>query len=513
LIGNLRFVPADDYPPRPPAAPPAHGYPSTPLPPELDPRGPRAARARQAEPDRSGRRRGDVTTGVLLGVRIVAAALSLAILIGAGYAWANYRQLDAKVRRVVAIDKKNAPKKDIDGKAQNILIVGIDDRDTATSKELKEIGIPRDGGSMNTDTMMIVHVPADGKQARVISFPRDLWVTIPGVGQQRLNSAYQYGIQRYGKSQAWNLLIRTLENITGLTIDHFAAVDLIGFYRISKAIGGVPVCLTRSYTTAQDNVGMPLPAGHWSADGRNALAFVRQRHNLPRGDLDRIVRQQYFLSAVFRKVATAGVLLNPIKLNHLVNAVASSLQVDKTMKMASLAQQMSGLTAGNLRFTQIPTTGANVGGADVQIATTSIPAFVKKFIGVDLDQTLAKAKTVDPTTVTVDVRNGSGRSGWAGTNAAILKRVGFSTTTGDWTTTAGTTIYYPAGLESQAKTAAQYVHKANLVKSTKVTQVTLVLGGDGKTATTTKATVTASVGGTSRNTKNDRSAAQAGCIN
>jgi hypothetical protein len=275
----------------------------------------------------------------------------------------------------------------------------------------------------------------------------------------------------------------------------------------------VPVCLTRSYTTAQDNVGMPLPAGHWSADGRNALAFVRQRHNLPRGDLDRIVRQQYFLSAVFRKVATAGVLLNPIKLNHLVNAVASSLQVDKTMKMASLAQQMSGLTAGNLRFTQIPTTGANVGGADVQIATTSIPAFVKKFIGVDLDQTLAKAKTVDPTTVTVDVRNGSGRSGWAGTNAAILKRVGFSTTTGDWTTTAGTTIYYPAGLESQAKTAAQYVHKANLVKSTKVTQVTLVLGGDGKTATTTKATVTASVGGTSRNTKNDRSAAQAGCIN
>ena len=506
-------MPADDHP-RQPAGPPAYGYPSTPLPPELDPRGRRAARekARQAEPGGGDRRRGDVTSGVLLGVRLVAATLSLAILVGAGYAWANYRQLDNKVRRVLAIEKKDAPKKDIDGKAQNILIVGIDDRDTATSKELKEIGVPRDGGSMNTDTMMILHVPADGKRARVISFPRDLWVNIPGVGEQRLNSAYVYGVQKMGKSRGWQLLVHTLENLTGLTIDHFAAVDLIGFYRISNAIGGVPVCLNRSYSKTTDFVNYNLPKGHFTIEGRAALAFVRQRHDLPRGDLDRIVRQQYFLSAVFRKVATAGVLLNPIKLNHLVNAVASSLQVDSKMKMASLAQQMSGLTAGNLRFTQIPTTGATVGGAAVQIATTSIPAFVKKFLGVDLNTNLANAKTVDPATVTVDVRNGSGRSGWAGSNAAILKRVGFTTTTGDWTTTAGTTIYYPAGLESQAKTVALYVHQANLVMSTKVTQVTLVLGGDGKMAAVTKAAVGSS-GGTSGNAQNDRSAAQAGCIN
>jgi anionic cell wall polymer biosynthesis LytR-Cps2A-Psr (LCP) family protein len=197
LIGNLRFVPADDYP-RQPAGPPAYGHPSAPLPPELDPRGPRAA-LRDA-PDGGGRRGGDVTSGVLLGVRIVAAMVSLAILVGAGYAWATYRQLDNNVRRVQAIEKKDAPKKDVDGTAQNILIVGIDDRDTATSKELKDIGVPRDGGSMNTDTMMILHVPPDGKRARVISFPRDLWVNIPGVGQQRLNSAYAYGAQKMGKS-------------------------------------------------------------------------------------------------------------------------------------------------------------------------------------------------------------------------------------------------------------------------------------------------------------------------
>ena len=115
--------------------------------------------------------------------------------------------------------------------------------------------------------------------------------------------------------------------------------------------------------------------------------------------------------------------------------------------------------------------------------------------------------------MTVDVRNGSGRSGWAGSNAAILKQVGFTTTTGDWTTTAGTTIYYPAGLESQAKTVAQYVHQANVVMSTKVIQVTLVLGGDGKKAAIAKAAVIGSTGGTSGNAQNDRSASQTGCIN
>jgi LCP family protein required for cell wall assembly len=363
--------------------------------------------------------------------------------------------------------------------------------------------------------MMLMHLPANGAKATVISFPRDSYVAIPGHGMSKLNSAYPDGILDTHGSKAGGarLLVRTIENLTGLTVDHFVQVDLLGFYRISNAIGGVPVCLNRSYSKTTDFVNYNLPKGHFTIEGRAALAFVRQRHDLPRGDLDRIVRQQYFLSAVFRKVATAGVLLNPIKLNHLVNAVASSLQVDSKMKMASLAQQMSGLTAGNLRFTQIPTTGATVGGAAVQIATTSIPAFVKKFLGVDLNTNLANAKTVDPATVTVDVRNGSGRSGWAGSNAAILKRVGFTTTTGDWTTTAGTTIYYPAGLESQAKTLALYVHQANLVMSTKVTQVTLVLGGDGKTAAVTKAAVTGSSGGTSGNAQNDRSAAQAGCIN
>jgi LCP family protein required for cell wall assembly len=461
------------------------------------------------------RRRSDVLTGVFLGVRIVAALTSLAILVGAGYAWANYRQLDTKVRRVLAINKNDAPKKDVDGEAQNILLVGIDDRDTATSKELKDIGIPRDGGSLNTDTMMILHVPADGKQARVISFPRDTWVKIPGFGEGRLNSAYADGVQKLGKSRGWQVLVHTLEDLTGLTIDHFVAVDLIGFYRISNAIRGVWVCLNRSYSKTTDFVNYDLPKGRFKVEGRSALAFVRQRHLLPRGDLDRIIRQQYFISAVFRKVASAGVLLNPIKLNHLINAVATSFRVDKGMNMAKLAQQMTGLTAGNLKFTQIPTSSGYVGSASVQLANlATVPAFVKKFIGVDSDTALKNAKTVSPSTVTVDVRNGAGRSGWATTNAKVLKGVGFTASAADWSSIiATTTIYYPAGKESQAKTVAQYVPGAAMVRSSTVSKVTLVLGGDGKTAHPTPSKVTVSSGGTSGSSANNRSGDQVDCIN
>ncbi|MGI8880141.1 MAG: LCP family protein [Jatrophihabitans sp.] len=505
--------------------------PGAPLPPDLDPRGRRVARAEARErqdpgaPGRAAggvlpprrtahRRRGDVLGGALLGVRVVAALVSLAILVGAGYAWASYRQFNSTVQRVNAINKSVAPKKDVDGKDQNILLVGIDDRDSISAKERKEIGVPSDGGSNNTDTMMILHVPADGKQASVISFPRDSWVTIAeGFGKAKLNSAYADGVQKYGKSKGWQVLVETLQNLTGLTIDHFLAVNLLGFYNISNAVGGVQVCLTRSYTAAETNASLPLPKGHFTISGKTAIAFVRQRDNLPRGDLDRIVRQQYFMSAMFRKIASAGTLLNPLKTQKLIKAVASSLQLDDTLDVLKLGQQMSDLTAGNLRFTQIPTTGGMVGNTSVQNITTDVPAFARKYFGLENTSALSKAKVVAPSTVSVDVRNASGRGHWAATNAAVLKNVGFATSTGDHDPTTTTQIQYRSGMESQAKTLAQYVPGATLVLSTSVTKLTLILGSDGKQAKSTPSKSTSSGGSSAGNTKDNRTAAQAGCIN
>ena len=197
--------------------------------------------------------------GAALGLRIVAAAVSLLVLIGSGWAWATYRNFNANIKRVQLSTHSGAIAKNIDGSDQNILIVGNDDRDTATNAELAQLGTTRDGGTYNTDTMMLLHVPADGRKATVISFPRDSYVAIPGHGMNKLNSAYPDGVAdgHGSKAAGASLLVDTIDNLTGLSIDHFVQVDLLGFYRISNAIGGVSVCLNSSMgpATAVGQVG------------------------------------------------------------------------------------------------------------------------------------------------------------------------------------------------------------------------------------------------------------------
>ena len=130
-------------------------------------------------------------------------------------------------------------------------------------------------------------------------------------------------------------------------------VDLLGFYRISNAIGGVRVCLLHAQNAQTDSdafgsgySGINLPAGWSTIKGTQALAFVRQRHGLPNGDLDRIKRQQYFLSAAFKKISTSGQLLNPFELHSLLSAVSSSLITDPALNLVSLAGQFADLSSG-----------------------------------------------------------------------------------------------------------------------------------------------------------------------
>jgi LCP family protein required for cell wall assembly len=323
-------------------------------------------------------------------MRILAALLSLAVLVTSGVAWASYRQFTASIRHVDAIPPRSAqPSHDIDGKAHNILIVGNDDRSTATDAELAELGTTRDGGSLNTDTMMLLHVPANGKKAAAISFPRDSLVTIPGFGDGKLNAAYSDGLNANNgsKSAGAQLLVRTIEGLTGLTIDSYVQVDLIGFYKISNALNGVTVCLKApmgpapAYGVEGDGydsgfepdgsfvssyTGINLHAGNNTIKGLQALAFVRQRHGLPRGDLDRIVRQQYFLSAVFRKVTSAHTLTNLPELQRLMKAVSSSLTIDG-VDLFQLAEQLQNLSAGNVVLTQVPTTSQTIDGTSYQV--------------------------------------------------------------------------------------------------------------------------------------------------
>jgi LCP family protein required for cell wall assembly len=435
-------------------------------------------------------RRRDVSRGIWLGVRVVAGMLSLAIVLGTGLAWAKYRQLESGITRSNALPAASASASASDaapvvndGKDQNIVLVGKDDRSTATDAQLAELGTERDGGSILTDTMMIMHIPADGSKATLISFPRDSWVSIPGYGKSKLNAAYGYG-SNYGANPdaGRQLLIQTLQNMTGLTIDHYVEVDLIGFYDISNAIGGVQINLCAAQQ--DDYSGIDLPAGIQTIQGTQALAFVRQRHGLDAfgGDLAREKRQQYFLTQVFKKIQSAGVLLNYGKLTSLVSAVSSSLTMDQTLDPLQLAKQMANLTAGNITYATIPTLGTGTssdGQSIVNVDTAGMADFIAQVIGTATDPTLAGAATVAPSAVTVDVLNGAGVQGIAATNAAALTALGFDVgTVTDGTTTSSTTIRYPDGMQSQAKTLAAMVPGAVLVKTSTVTRVTLIIGAN-----------------------------------
>lgn len=477
-------------------SPAGRGLPA--LPPEFDPRGRR--RHQRHVPGA----KGALHSGGII-VKIISAALSLLLVVYIGYLWNTVRGLNNNVHRVQVqlggqtINTKTGKittRYDIDGKDQNILIVGNDDRSNMTNAQVRELRVGKDGGSLNTDTMMIVHVPADGSQATLISLPRDSYVNIPGYGMNKLNAAYPNGyINTKGDTNAKiaggaNLLIQTVENLTGLNIDHFVEVSLLGFVTISDAVGGVSVNLCHSVddTVAHNRSiglsggsGLVMSKGVHTIKGVQALEFVRQREGLPRGDIDRTARQRYFLAAAFRKVASAGTLLDIGKLQNLISAVDKSIYVDQGLNMLDLAKQMSNLSANNIHGEVIPTdhyADTAVGNVGI-IIPSQVRAFVHRLIsGGSLTSGYKTAPLVDPSSVSVTVRNFGTQNGGAATAAATLGQAGFKTTVDKTSGTAATTtITYPKGSESQAKTLSRYVPGAS-VKQGNVSTVTLTLGAD-----------------------------------
>ena len=333
--------------------------------------------------------------------------LSLTCLLVAGYAWQTYRGINKGVHRLnVAVNVKPSGQSDIDGTDQNILLVGNDDRSNMTNAEVRKLRVGRGSGSKATDTMMIVHVPADGSRATLISLPRDSYVKIPGHGMNKLNSAYLSGYNEATGSEdqrraaGADLLIRTVTNLTGLTINHYVQVSLMGFYDISNAIGGVTVNLcnnvddTVAYNRSigsDGGSGLVISKGKHTIKGVRALEFVRQRHNLPNGDLDRVRRQQYFLTAAFRKVASVGILF---KLNQLGDAVKRNVYMDPGLNLLDLAHQMEKLSANNIIGKTIPFERF----ADTEVGNVEIidPAHVQRFVKRLIEGPTSSTATASP---------------------------------------------------------------------------------------------------------------------
>jgi LCP family protein required for cell wall assembly len=489
------------------------------LPPHLDPRAGRPAGTAAAP--RSGRRL--AWTG-----RIVAGLVALTILVTSGWGWYLGRVADATVNRTDAIPTSGNEETVDTGEAMNLLLVGNDSRADLTDQQLAELNAGEDSG-VNTDTMILAHIPADGSKASFVSFPRDSWVNIPGYGMDKLNAAYAYGRENAPGSasedaknaQGAQLLVQTISGLTGLRIDHYAEVDLLGFFQLTDVVGGVEVNLCNAVDDREWS-GAFFPAGVQTIAGADALKFVRQRHHLQGGDFDRIVRQQVFIAGVLRKMLSEDVLLDLGKQRELVSAAANSLTVDQNLNLLQLAQQMQSVTAGSIDFQTVPVANPDDredGKSIVRLEDTdALHAFFAQLSAEPQDTaapTPAAPATVAPGDVTVEVYNGSGTKGLAASAATALQSAGYvvgTTANADSSDYTATEIRYAAGDEALAATLVASIPGATtkVVDDATSGTVQVVLGSDfnGVGAAVTAQPVTPTTEG-----GNQRTAADTSCIN
>ncbi|TYB46599.1 LCP family protein [Actinomadura chibensis] len=241
------------------------------------------------------------------------------LLLAAGGLYLLQRAYDGGVRRIAGA-LPNEHGRPASGRGENWLLIGSDRR-----ADLPSMGA-------RADTIMVVHLSGRGDRVSVIGIPRDSWVPVPGHGTTKINAAFSYGGPR--------LLIRTVESLTSVRIDHYAALDFNGFVTMTDALGGVDVTVTRQ--THDPKHDRTWKAGRQHLNGVEALDFVRQRWNLPAGDLDRIKRQQAFLHALSEKALATR---NPIKIDRFVRAASRSVTVDDSVSagtLRGLAQRLLG---------------------------------------------------------------------------------------------------------------------------------------------------------------------------
>lgn len=261
----------------------------------------------------------------------------------------------------------------------NILLIGLDSRKdndgNAISPELTKllhVG-PASIGGYNTNTLILIHIPANGKKAVAISIPRDNYVNVPGYGMKKIKEAYGYakyaedsrlykeGIKQPAREHLSRdagraSTIATVSQFLDVPIDHFAEVNLLGFYDLANALGGIQVCLNKAVNDSKYS-GAVFPAGLQTISGADALKFVRQRHGLPNGDLDRTHRQQAFIAGVITKFRTQGIFGDIGKLSSLLNVAKKDVVIDSGFDVIGFLPQAKALTGGNIKFHTLPIEG------------------------------------------------------------------------------------------------------------------------------------------------------------
>jgi LCP family protein required for cell wall assembly len=378
-------------------------------------------------------------------VRVVSTVVALVIVVITGVAWGKLRSFEDGIFHISTPVLGEGG----DDGAIDILLVGMDSRTDAHGNPLSEDELARlhagDDVSTNTDTIILVRIPNNGRSATAISIPRDSYVDAPGLGKTKINGVYgevredkRVRLVESGVGDAEadakateagrEALIKTVAKLTGVTVDHYAEIGLLGFALITDALGGVDVCLKDA--VYEPLSGADFPAGWQKLDGPQALSFVRQRHDLPRGDLDRVVRQQVVMAALAHQIISGKTLSSPATLDRLEQAIQRSVVLSSGWDVMDFMKQLQKLSAGNVAFATIPVLAEDGWSDDgmqsvVRIDASQVQEWVKGLLD---DQAKGKTEQLaySPEKTTADVVNDTDVNGLAAAVSEALTAKGFA---------------------------------------------------------------------------------------
>ncbi|MFF2074686.1 LCP family protein [Kitasatospora sp. NPDC058162] len=381
------------------------------------PAGGRAAnrKAQEAPAERRG------GSPLLIAGRVVATTVGFAVFAASGVVWYEYTSLTdgMTTSNAISVTKKDAPKH-LDNSV-NLLLIGLDSRKNMDGSDLPpefvqdelHAGHSSDIGGYNTNSLILLHIPANGGKVQAISIPRDDYVmTYNGDGSQqgmhKIKEAYGNAkdafdrsskakglkgadLEKAGRDAGRAATIRTVQTFVNQPVDHVAEVNLMGFYDIAKAVQPIQVCLThdtKDPAMEGQGSGADFKKGINTLNASQALAFVRQRHNLDdgkgnTGDFARTHRQQAFISSVVHKLKQDGIISDLGKLKDLFGVVQKDLVIDNEWNVLDFAQQAPALTGGNVEFNTLTFDGFGTrNGQDVNLVTPSkIQKVVKQVFG------------------------------------------------------------------------------------------------------------------------------------
>jgi LCP family protein required for cell wall assembly len=412
-----------------------------------------------------------------LGWRIIVSATALMVLVSTGFGW---YQLQALASGLSTSDALGDGPRSQDG-ATNILLIGLDSRKDQQGNDLPQAILDQlhagDGeeGGYNTNTLILLHVPDDGSKITAFSIPRDDYVPVKGIpDNDHVKIKEAYGLEKYyteqrlaatgvtdkqtletkGREAGRAETLQTVRDVLGVPIDRFAEINLAGFYDVAQALGGVDVCL--NHPVDDDYSGASFPAGPQTLNASQALAFVRQRHGLDNGDLDRTHRQQAFLVSAMHKLQSAGTFVNPGKLQNLLDVAKRDVLLSSGWDIGSYAQQLGKVAGSTTEFQTLPVVRYDtIDGQDVNIVDIpAIRAQVRAAFGMSEPTTTSPAK---PPTSTVDVVNAGETPGLATDMSKALVADGFAVgAVGNATSRDGTasSVTYGPGSDADAETAS-----------------------------------------------------------